>query len=183
VVNLLAGHVLKAFAEHAQAHRDPRAARVRFFEYKKPAGPVLSLHSKVSVFGDDLMVGSANTDVRSYMMDSNNALFVRGAPKLRDAYLRHFSEVMADGARSRDLTDYFASVSRDAIKAEDQARFRELLAKYGAERYLTPQQRAAAEVLFLALLDKVYALTKASLAGGPDAEEKAEEFNRLFKPI
>jgi hypothetical protein len=37
--------------------------------------------------------------------------------------------------------------------------------------------------LFLALLDKVYALTKASLAGGPDAEEKAEEFNRLFKPI
>lgn len=184
VVNLLAGHVLKAFAEHAQAHRNPRAARIRFFEYKKPAaGPVLSLHSKVSVFGNDLMVGSANTDVRSYMMDSNNALFVRGAPTLQGAYLRHFSAIMADRARTRDLTDYFASVSRERIKAEDQVLFRELLAKYGAEKYLTPVQQSAAEAAFLGLLDKVYALTKASLAGGPDADARAEEFNRLFKPI
>ncbi len=184
VVNLLAGHVIKAFAEHVQAHRGPGAARVRFFEYKKPAaGPVLSLHSKVSVFGDNVMVGSANTDVRSYMMDSNNGLFVRGAPKLRDAYLRYFSGILADKARTQDLTDHFASVSREQIKAENQVSFRELLAKYGAEKYLSPAQQGAAEAAFLGLLDRVYALTKASLAGSPDADAQAEEFNRLFKPI
>jgi hypothetical protein len=44
-------------------------------------------------------------------------------------------------------------------------------------------QQSAAEAAFLGLLDKVYALTKASLAGGPDADARAEEFNRLFKPI
>jgi phosphatidylserine/phosphatidylglycerophosphate/cardiolipin synthase-like enzyme len=46
-------------------------------------GPVqASLHSKVWIIGDDLIVGSANADVRSYMMDANNAVMIRHAPDM-----------------------------------------------------------------------------------------------------
>ena len=38
-----------------------------------------SLHSKVNILGDDVLIGSANADIRSYFMDSNNGFFFRGA--------------------------------------------------------------------------------------------------------
>jgi phosphatidylserine/phosphatidylglycerophosphate/cardiolipin synthase-like enzyme len=185
VVNLLARPAMKAFAEHAQARGRPAgAARLRFYEYRKPAaGRALSLHSKVSLFGDDLMVGSANTDVRSFMMDSNNALFVRGAPKLAEAYLRHVDALLADPARTQDLTEYFARVSPEQMRRDDLALFDALLRAFEVDQYLDGPRRAAAQAVFLGLLDKVYALTRAVLAGGPDAAARAEEFNRIFKPI
>jgi phosphatidylserine/phosphatidylglycerophosphate/cardiolipin synthase-like enzyme len=185
VVNVLARHVLKALVEHVEQNRDPaRSARFRYVEYRKPAaGANLSLHSKVTVFGDDLLVGSANTDVRSYMMDSNNALLIRRAPKLLADYLGHVERILSEPGRTQEMTGYFASASRASMRAEDQAFFRAMLAKYRAERFLGESQRQTAEQAFLAILEKVYTLTKASLAGGPDAAARAEEFNRLFKPI
>src|SRR5262249_10401287 len=59
VINLAAGQVLKAFTEFYQQHSDPgRRAAFEYHEYQRPAqGPSPSLHTKVSVLGDDIVIG------------------------------------------------------------------------------------------------------------------------------
>jgi hypothetical protein len=106
VVNLLAGHVLKAFAEHAQAHRNPRAAGSASSSTRRAAGPSSRSQQGVGV-RERHMVGSANTDVRSYMMDSN-ARSSSGAPT-PGAPISGTSRDHGRPRSDRDLTDYFAA--------------------------------------------------------------------------
>jgi putative cardiolipin synthase len=54
---------------------------LRFFEYRDPDFEnQISLHSKVTIMGDDMIIGSANADPRSVMMDTNNGLYIHNAP-------------------------------------------------------------------------------------------------------
>ena len=185
VINLLARHSLKAFVDHLATRRDAaQSAQFAIYEYRKFGGvDRISLHTKVSVLGDDIIVGSANADVRSYMMDSNNGFFIRGAPRFRQEYLRHLDELMRDETKTRDMTAYYRSTPRTAIVEEDRRTFRLLLAEYGADQWLAPPLQAELEQRFVGLLDLVYELTRATLEGGRKGREKAAEFNRLFKPL
>jgi len=197
VVNLLARHSLKAFAEFYQRQSDPaRRARFEYYEYRPgKGGSTLSLHTKVALLGDDVLVGSANADVRSLMMDSNNALFVRGADQFRQAYADHVQGILNDPGKSRKIDERLADTPRETLVKEDVATFRKLLAKYGVDKHLDPSQRTTAEQLFVQMLDASYSLTKASIAGDnagtapatgePSAEQRQaqERFNALFKPI
>lgn len=70
-----------------------QVASLEFYEYDKAALTRLaggngsfSLHTKLSVLGDDIIIGSANADVRSYAMDTNNAMFIVGATGLVQKY-------------------------------------------------------------------------------------------------
>jgi putative cardiolipin synthase len=185
-VNLLARHSIKAFAEHAAAKKDPaRSAHFEYFEYRQQdAGKARSsLHTKVSVFGDTIVIGSANADVRSYMMDSNNGLFFRGAPQFMAAYLGYIDRVTHDPALTTNQTRYFATVPRAQILEEDRQVFRAILAKFRVERWLDADQRQSAEEDVVKVLDEAYELTKAILAGGADLRAKEAEFDRKFKAV
>ncbi len=183
-VNLMARHALKAFAEFAaQRHNPATGARFEYREYLPVGGAgqaTQSLHSKVSVLGEDLMVGSANADLRSYLMDSNNAIFIRRAPGLLAHYQRLIDGLLADSRRTVDRSRYFSETPHGEILADDRRTLNAILDKYRAERWLNPVQEQALIDSVLALLDRVYVLTHAILAGDRDG---AEEYNRAFKPI
>jgi phosphatidylserine/phosphatidylglycerophosphate/cardiolipin synthase-like enzyme len=185
VINLMARHSMKAFVDYLGTRRDTaRSARFSIYEYRKfEGGDRVSLHTKVSVLGDDVIVGSANADVRSFMMDSNNGFFVRRAPRFREEYLRYLEGLMRDGTKTRDMTAYYLATPRATLVEEDRRTFRVLLQHYGAERWLDPGTQGALEQRFVGLLDLVYELTLATLQGGRAGREKAAEFNRLFKPL
>jgi len=149
----------------------------------------------VTLLGDDVLVGSANADVRSFMMDSNNTLFVRGADQFRQEYANHVQGILSDPDKSRKINEELANTPRETLVKEDVATFRKLLAKYGVDEHLDPSQRKTAEQLFVQMLDASYSLTKASIsgdkagtppaAGAPSAEQRQaqERFNQLLKPI
>ncbi len=185
VVNLLARHSIKAFAEHYQTQRDrDRGARFEYFEYKKfDQQARISLHTKVSIFGDDFYVGSANGDVRSYMMDTNNGLWLRGASKFMDQYVKYLNGLMADLKKTLNMTHYFATTGRDQILSEDRKTFQAILKQYRVERWMDAGEQKKAEALFVRTLDNVYAMTKAILAGGREGRAVEAEFDRMFKPI
>ncbi len=185
VVNVLARQSLLAFAEHYRSRRDPaRSARFEFYEYRKFEGrDRVSLHTKVSVLGNDVIVGSANADVRTYMMDSNNAMLIRGAPEFRAGYVAELDRTIHAADLTRDVTERVLGATREDVLAENRASFEKLVAGYGLTNSLDPTQLAAAQQTFLELLGLAYSLTKGTLDGGRDAKKEAEQFNELFKPI
>ncbi len=180
-VNLLGRRSIQAFARYARAHRDPRrGARFRFFEYRRPAGVNRSLHSKVTVLGPDLMVGSANTDLRSYLMDANNALFIRRAPRLRAQYLAFVDGLLADPERTVERTGHYLALTPEQLDREDRRVLDAMVRRYRAQRWLSPRQIRLAEDQVLALLRLAGQLSSDILAGD---EQAAARFDRLFKTI
>jgi phosphatidylserine/phosphatidylglycerophosphate/cardiolipin synthase-like enzyme len=189
VVNLFGRHAAKAFAEYYRDRRHPvRGARFEYYEYLGEAASdsargQLSLHTKVSVLGDSLIVGSANADLRSYMMDSNNGLFIRRASALTARYTAHVNALLADGARTSDITRIVADTPRAAMLAEDRATLRAEMARYRAERFIDAGQADRVEARMIGMLNRAYDLARAVLAGGPGGRAAEEQFDRLFKPI
>lgn len=185
MVNLFARHGTKAFSEYYRDNRSAeRGAKVRYLEYTRDAeGPWLSLHSKVAVIGNLMFVGSANTDVRSYVLDTNNGFLIREAPQLVDAYLRHVDSLAADPDRVRYRTAYFAATPREQILEEDIVALRGMLEKYRADRWIDEKQVEELEARAIQALNETYALTKQLLTDGPQSKEAAETYNRKFKPI
>ncbi len=188
VVNLVARHSLKAFTEFYQKYSSPaRRASFEYYEYQPPAsGPNPSLHTKVSVFGDDILIGSANADVRSFVMDSNNVMLVRNAPAFNREYLAYLQGILADPAKSKKLNDYFITTPRDVMLQEDVASFRQIMAKYHADEKLSPEQTNAAEARFIQMLNDAYELTRDSISpelSSAKRRENQNRFNELFKPI
>lgn len=186
-VNFLARHAIKAFAEFSAKHQGGRSAKFEYYEYQKPTdGFNLSLHSKVSLFGDRLVVGSANADVRSYMMDSNNAMLVESAPDLVKAWRGHISALLAAPGRLKMENAYFMSTPRAQMVREDLASLHAILARYRADKRLTAEQLRDLDTRFVALLDAAYAMTRAAV--NPEASEatrrqEQDKFNELFKFI
>jgi len=188
IVNLVARHALKAFTEFYQQHSDPaRRAAFEYYEYQPPVtGPNPSLHSKVSVFGDDIIIGSANADVRSFMMDSNNAMLIRNAPNFDRDYLAYIQGILADPTRSKKLNDYFATTPRDVMLQEDMASLRQILAKYGVDARLNAEEKTAVEARFTQMLNDAYGLTRDSISPDLSSSKRRENqnrFNEMFKPI
>ncbi len=187
VVNLAARHSLKAFTEFYQQQGNPtRRAKFDYFEYQARPDTPLSLHSKVSLFGDDIAIGSANADVRSFMMDSNNVMLLRNAPGLVKEYLAFLQPLLDDPTRTKNLNDYFATTPRDVILQEDLATFRLILAKYGVDKKLKEGEQQKIETRFVQMLGDVYELTKGSIdtaGSNRSRRENQNKFDEEFKPI
>jgi phosphatidylserine/phosphatidylglycerophosphate/cardiolipin synthase-like enzyme len=187
-VNLAAHHSIKAFTDFYQQHSDPaKRARFDYYEYLPPkSGHNRSLHSKVSVFGDDIIIGSANADVRSFMMDSNNAMLVRNAPIFAHEYIDFVDSIIADPSRVRKTNDYFTNTPRDVMKQEDLATFQLIMTKYGADKKMAPAEKQQVEDRFMRMLDDAYNLTRDSISPDLSAikqRENQNSFNDQFKPI
>lgn len=188
VVNLLARHTMKAFYDHLAQHGSrQRGARFDYYEYKAPqSGPVQSLHTKLAVLGDDILIGSANADLRSLMMDTNNAMLLRDAGRLRAEYLGYVDALLRDVRRTRSAAADLTGKSREQLLQEDVATGEQLLAKYRVDRRLDADQMAALRQRFRESLEAAYELTRRSLdpAASEDQRRGAQQaFNRLFKAI
>lgn len=82
-----------------------------------------SLHTKTSLIGDDLIVGSANADVRSYAMDTNNAMMIRNASEMNAKYIDFIygkNGLIAQGLIKERMGN-FQGRSFEALRAENEA--------------------------------------------------------------
>jgi phosphatidylserine/phosphatidylglycerophosphate/cardiolipin synthase-like enzyme len=185
IVNTFGRHIAFAFSDHLRSIRDAeQGASFRYYEMQPGDGPVqASLHSKVWIIGDDVVVGSANADVRSYMMDANNAVMIRNAPAMLGKFLSMIDEVLADPARARNLSAYYQSTTRARIVDEDRRTFRALVDSIDAEGRLSDAQKEEAERRFIGILDQIYLLTIDGLKGNLNSVEQQARFNRIFKLI
>lgn len=188
VVNIAARHSIKAFADFAKQSRHPqRGARFEYYEYLPPAdagGSQLSLHSKVLLIGPHLFIGSANADVRSYMMDTNNGLLIRNAPTLVSTYGDWVQSLLDDPSLTRDKTTYFQSTPRPQMLQEDKQTLRSILAKYRAERWIKDvNQQQSLENALENILDKIYSDTRSGLGDDGKGRKAQERFNETFKTI
>lgn len=179
IVNLLATWQLKALADHLK-ERGPRpdAARLRYAEYQPSDEGPLSLHSKVMLFDRDVFIGSANADVRSFMMDSNNGMWISQAPALAEAMHQRVQALLA----SPRLADHTALMGREAdvLSAEMNRLVDQLLARYAGPDRLSDAQRADLKQQVQSTSARVYELSRRILRGDAQA---AEDFNALFKTI
>ena len=196
VVNLLAQQSLKAFQEYYASRRNELTSpRVEYFEYqasthenacvpqKGHPSQHVSLHTKVSIFADDMIVGSANGDVRSYMMDSNNGMIIRNAPTFMKNYQNYIDELLKDATRVSDLTASFRAMSHDQLIQQDRKALECLIDKYGIRNHLHPTEIKNAEDRVVGLINEAYTLSNEILAGGKKGRDAEERYNRIFKPI
>ena len=113
-------------------------------------------------------------------MDTNNALLIRGAPGLRDAYLDLADAQLADPRTVTDLGASLGSISAEELKAQELRRLRDFVGSFGAVEGLSAEQQALLEGLYATVLSQVYDLTHAILRGD---EAAIDRYNRLFKLV
>ena len=196
VVNLLAQQSLKAFQEYYASRRNALTSpHVEYFEYKAATSENAcvpyqgqpsqheSLHTKVSLFGDDMIVGSANGDVRSYMMDSNNGMIIRNAPTFMNHYRMYIDDLLKDGTKTLNLTTSFAAMSHEQLIQEDRKALECLVDKYKVREHIGAAEIQTAEDRVVELMNEAYTLSQAILAGGEKGRGAEERYNRIFKPI
>lgn len=150
-INVAARYVMSTFFQTSQnrlriygSRSENRSAKFEYFEYiKESAGSGLSLHTKASVLGDDLIIGSANADVRSYYMDSNNGFFIRGAKDLAASYIQFIDNLTADRKKTRDLTSFFSNPAEttEKIYSEDLKMLDQLMAKNDLTKKLSSETK------------------------------------------
>jgi len=93
---------------------------LEYFEYNaEGAGLGVSLHTKLSLLGDDMIIGSANADTRSYAMDTNNAVFIRNAHELNRDYVGFIDRIIGDSRRTKNMTREYAFMQNAQLKAEN----------------------------------------------------------------
>ncbi len=129
VINVFARYQMKAFydvysnLEKEFGSKAKRAAKFEYFEYQKPAGSdgskVLSLHTKLSVLGDDMIIGSANADVRSYYMDTNNGVYLRNAKGLVSQYTKWIDSIITDPKVAKNMGAYYGTSLADMLKQDE----------------------------------------------------------------
>lgn len=95
-----------------------------------------SLHTKTSLIGDDLIIGSANADVRSYYMDTNNAILIRNAKDMNKAYIKY-----VDGLKESKTIEYkmsdFIGKSIPQLRAENKVMLEAFAKRWKQEGRLT----------------------------------------------
>ncbi len=180
VINPLGQMSLKAFSEFYHQQSDPeKRATFDFYEYReKPELPNFTLHSKVSILGDDIIIGSANVDARSYMMDANNGILFRDAPGMRAAYAAFIDAQIEDPQLVTRIDEYLRTTSPEQMRAEKRQLLRDYIASFGVDEKLNEAQQAVVDKALDTLLNQAYELTHAVLRGEKGAIDK---YNRIFK--
>lgn len=131
VVNLFAAYQMLWLTK---IKPNSRGATLKVLEMKKvPSQTTYSLHTKASIFGNDLIIGSANADIRSYHMDSNNALFVRNAPELVANYKKWVADFIGPKGNFSDMTATYSGLTAAQAKALSANEFDKYVANYKAD--------------------------------------------------
>ncbi len=204
IVNQMAKYQMKAFFDYYKKNRDSRnGADIKYFEYKSAQSKKgqYSLHSKVSIFGDEVIIGSANLDVRSYMMDTNNSLYFKGATDFVKDYSSFLNSILEDDSLIARMDNSFESTGLQAFQAQDEFMINALIDHYKlrkrvSEKTLTDLKKGALKVL-IGIYKKTSDILnyKKKIFLGPidsnrnatrekkEYEESLDKFNNLFKLI
>ncbi len=111
-VNVYNNYAMFGLFQAITKSKNNGGAQIEFYEYanapssiqlgnNKPFDQVFSLHTKTSLIGDDVIVGSANGDDRSYFQDTNNAIIVRGDSSFANEYRGYIDNLIKDAKVSR----------------------------------------------------------------------------------
>lgn len=93
---------------------------MEYYEYEAAGtGLGISLHTKLSLLGNDMIIGSANADARSYAMDTNNAVFIRNAHDLNRDYVQYIDRIIEDSNKTKNVTNQYAFMQSAQLKAEN----------------------------------------------------------------
>ncbi|MEZ0391451.1 MAG: phospholipase D-like domain-containing protein, partial [Pseudobdellovibrionaceae bacterium] len=181
-------------------------ATIKYYEYNvQNAASGHSLHTKVSVLGDDVIVGSANADVRSYFMDTNNGVYIRNAKSMVRDYNQYIDSLIAKG-EVVDKTASFNYVDTSAFQKENDR-----IAEYAIKKWPSAAKALAGDrkAKLLAKVQKwgmgirqtteniIKAhegirenghLGESDSNGAPglraeDLDEMANQFDKMWKPI
>lgn len=152
-INLLARYQLGALFDHyagliqyeREYSRKPGGytrffPTLEYYEFKKTEGVGKSLHTKVSLIGDNLIVGSANADVRSYYMDTNNAIMIRNAFDLNQQYRDNIDQLIATGKIENKINDFIGKTPA-TLRAENSVMLDISAKRWKQEKRLTPERR------------------------------------------
>jgi len=182
VVNLLAMWQMKAFEDYRSQQTTTHSATFNYSEYQQENGDndsTLSLHSKVMLFGDDLFIGSANADVRSYMLDTNNGLMIMNAPNLVKQYKQWLTAEIGTRPKIAETTQQIG-VSQQKLKIKMNMAMDLLFEKYDKQQRIDAQQTDKFKEDIQSVTQRIYNLSTKILHGDNKAQD---EFNRLFKTI
>ncbi|OVE80270.1 hypothetical protein BVY02_00815 [bacterium J17] len=186
VINVAAGYSLRALAATLQKHRhEETGAKLRYYEYLAVGDGEksdVSLHSKVSVLGQNIIIGSANADIRSYMMDTNNGLLIQNAPNFRRSYLEWVEKLLADNSRTEQRGELFFEISISELEEQDRARLTAMLGEYlkGEDGEMKLPSEPIVD-LAMGLLRRIYDLSKAVVEQRLGSEKAGEDFDRYYK--
>lgn len=185
VENQVNSHVLAALLEHVRENRDAaRSATLDYHEFTRaPGAPLVTHHNKVWVIGDEVFVGSANADVRSFVMDSQNGILIRDAPGLVARYLAYVDDIRAKSGLTREMTDAYLPTTRLAVIARDLARLRARGARHAITANLSEVRWSLIDLRYKRLADQAFDLTRRILRGGADGRAAGDAFDRKFKMI
>ncbi len=111
----------KSFNEGGQFKYKRWFPKLDYFEYNASSvGTGVSLHTKLSLLGDDMIIGSANADTRSYYMDTNNGVFIRNAHDLIRDYTNFIDDIIGDKNKSTEWTQKYAAYTPESIAQENK---------------------------------------------------------------
>lgn len=206
VVNALGQYQMTAFfniysqADSLFPNSKNRRAKFEYYEYKKfKGGDDISLHKKLHVMGNDVFVGSANGDVRSYYMDSNNGIYLQNVPKFAAEYVAWVDSLLKNSKTTTNRTQDFIGNGEDissmllSMHKEDVEKVEAYLAKKGWYKNLDADIKAK---IYEKLEDAgklVFDLTRKIMSpmyvdGGSNEGQKAlgqkkaaDQFNRMMQ--
>ncbi len=170
-INLIGRRLLFSMSQHnAEVNEEDR---FQYFEYnidplknivaqkysypedeKGSLASYFSLHTKVMIFGNDIYIGSSNTDFRSYLMDTNNGVFIKNAPELVARYKQFLKEIEANKIVA-PAKDFFQYPTREALNQQERSEMLSLMKRleFTEGDTLSSAQKQQVEILFM-MLDK-----------------------------
>jgi phosphatidylserine/phosphatidylglycerophosphate/cardiolipin synthase-like enzyme len=157
VINVVARYQMMAFFQ-IYANRESlygkmnsdRSAKFDYYEYKKSTTEAnQSLHTKLSILGDDVIIGSANADIRSYYMDTNNGFYLHNAKNFSQEYAVWVDTLLKDQNITKDLTPAHVSgsITMERLRAEDKVIVDLVMKRWKSESPLKEKSRVRADEL------------------------------------
>jgi cardiolipin synthase C len=126
--------------------------KLDYFEYNASAmGTGISLHTKLSVLGDDVLIGSANADARSYYMDTNNGVFIRNAHEFNRDYVAFVDNIITDSKKSTEWTQTYADYTDEKIALENKFIVGALIKRWDKKGKVNAEKKAE----ILATIDRL----------------------------
>lgn len=169
-----------------------RQAKFRYFDYVKQPGGNISLHAKTTVFGNDIMVGSANGDARSYFMDTNNSIYLQNVPGVAKAYVSRVDQLIGDRTRTTDRTAEFIHAEEPVDQTlaryhrEDRALLTTMLKGHGLDTKVSPKVLEKAFGLLDSATELLYNSTlkivaPVQLKDGETRDAVSDKYNRVLQ--
>ncbi len=147
-INIIARRQMKALSDYLDGDIT-KSKRLEYYEYspissqppRSKSKKVKSLHSKVMVVKNDVFVGSANADIRSLMMDTNNGVYIQNHEQLSKEYYDYIDGLKSGTTSTIAEAQDFFQQKINAIRTNDEQIYYGMMNYFRADRFITPEQK------------------------------------------